>query len=67
VAGLAVDLKAALVDHHLMMEPAESDQVVGVGGSALAPGLDVVDLEPMPRVASIGATAVPVTVEDGSA
>jgi hypothetical protein len=65
VFGVAVGLEASLVDDDLVVEPAEGDQVLGIGGSALAPGDDVVDLEPVGVGTAVGSAGVPVAVEDG--
>lgn len=40
-----VDLKASLVDHHLMMKPTEDDQFGLVGLPTLTPRHQMVDLE----------------------
>jgi hypothetical protein len=55
------------MDDDLMVEPAECDQIVGIGGSALAPGDLMVDLESMVAVASVGDTGVSISFQDGSA
>jgi hypothetical protein len=40
-----VDVAASLVDHYLVVEPAENDEIFGVGLPALSPAVDMVDLE----------------------
>jgi hypothetical protein len=55
-----------LVDDHMVMKPAEGDQVVGIGSAALRPGNFVVWLEPVPAGAAV-CCASAVAVEDGSA
>ena len=67
VLGVAVEGVAVLVDDDVVVVPAEGDQIVRVGGSALAPGGDVVDLEPVSAVAGVGSALVAVAMEDGSA
>jgi hypothetical protein len=55
-----------LVDDGLMVVPAEGDQIVRVGGSALAPGDEMVDLESMAAGTAVGLAGEPITVEDES-
>ena len=47
-----------MVDDHMMVEPAEGDEVGGVGGSAVGPVDDVVGLESVAGGASVYAAAV---------
>jgi hypothetical protein len=54
--GVFVELEALFVDDDLMVEPAECDQVFGIGFSALGPGGFVVDFDPIGGVASIDRT-----------
>ena len=49
----------------MVMEPTKCCEVVGVGGSALGPGDDVVGLEPIPGDTSVGGAAS-VPIQDGS-
>ena len=49
-----VDVEASLVDHYLVVEPAEDDEFFGVGLPALDPGVDMVDLEPIAAGAAVG-------------
>lgn len=42
--GMEDDLEIPLVDDHLMMEPAEDDQIVLIGPTTLGPRLQMVDL-----------------------
>jgi hypothetical protein len=67
VLGVVVEGVAVLVDDDVVVVPAEGDQIVRVGGSALAPGGDVVDLEPVSAVTAVGGAPVVVAVDDGSA
>lgn len=43
-----VDLEAALVDHYLMVEPAEHDELGLVGLPTLTPGHQMMDLKTTP-------------------
>jgi hypothetical protein len=56
VFGVFVELEALFVDDDLMVEPAERNQVFGIGFSALGPGGFVVDFDPVGGVASIDRT-----------
>jgi hypothetical protein len=58
--------ESLLVDDDLVVIPAQGDQIVGVGGSALAPGDEMVDLESMVAGAPVGLAGEPVAVEDES-
>lgn len=42
---VGVDGEALTVDDHMMVEPTEGGEVVGVGSAAFGPGSDVVCLE----------------------
>jgi hypothetical protein len=48
-----VDLEALFVDGDVVVEPAENDQVVGVGPSFWEPVADVVDFDPVGGVAPV--------------
>jgi hypothetical protein len=48
-----VGLEALFVDGDVVVEPAESDQVVWVGSSSLGPGDPVVDFDPVGRIAPV--------------
>ena len=50
------DLESSFVDHNLVMEPAEDNQVVLISRSASRPGNHMVDLETIPGRASVGLT-----------
>ena len=65
--GVAVEVVAVLVDDDVVVVPAEGDQIVGVGLSVLAPGGDVVDLEPVSAGTAVGGAPVVVAVDDGPA
>jgi hypothetical protein len=67
VFGVAVEGVVLLVDDDVVVVPAECDQIVGVGWPTLAPGGDVVDLEPVSALAAVGGAPVVVAVDDGSA
>jgi hypothetical protein len=67
VLTVPIGLEPVLVDGDVMVVPAEGDQVVGIGGPTPAPGDHVVDLEPVPTVATVYDTPVSITVEDGPA
>ena len=54
--GVFVELEASFVDDDLMVEPAECDQILWVGPSALGPGGAVVDFDPVGGVASVDFT-----------
>jgi hypothetical protein len=56
--------EALLVDDDLMVVPTEGDQIVGVGGPALAPWDEMVDLESMVAGTSVGLAGEPVAVEN---
>ena len=56
-----------LVDHYLMVVPAEGDQIVRICVPALAPGEDMMDLESTGAVTAVSDTDVSVAVEDGPA
>jgi hypothetical protein len=60
------DVESSFVDHHLMVEPTQDDQVVLVGAASLHPGGFVVDLEPVAAVAPVGGTPEPVFGQQGS-
>ncbi len=62
---MPVDLESSLVDDHLVVVPAEGDQIVRVGPSSLRPGDEVVDLESVATGAPVGSTCALVAVEDG--
>jgi hypothetical protein len=64
---MVVGGESLLVDVDLMVVPAEGDEIVGVGGSPLAPGDLVVDLETMGAVTTVGPAGVAVSVQDGPA
>jgi hypothetical protein len=64
---MGVGGESLLVDDYVMVVPAEGDEIVWVGWSAVTPGDDVVDLESVSAVASVGGAFVVVAVEDGSA
>jgi hypothetical protein len=64
---MSVDLEALFVDDDVMVEPAEGDEIVGIGGSALTPGDDVVDLESVVTGTAVSGAGVGVAVEDGPA
>jgi hypothetical protein len=64
---MPIGLEPVLVDGDVMVVPAEGDQVLGVGPPTLAPGNDVVDLEPIPTATPVDYTPIAVTVENGSA
>jgi hypothetical protein len=65
VVGVTVDLEASLVDHYLMMEPAECDQILGVCWPTLGPGFEMVYLETVAAVATVCGASVAVAVDDG--
>jgi hypothetical protein len=67
VFGMVIGGESLLVDDDLMVEPAEGDEILGVCGSALAPGDLVVDLEAMVAVAAVGSAGVAVSFQDGPA
>jgi hypothetical protein len=67
VFGVAVEGVVLLVDDDVVVVPAECDQIAGVGWPTLAPGGDVVDLEPVSALAAVGGAPVVVAVDDGSA
>jgi hypothetical protein len=67
VFGVAVGGVVLLVDDDVVVVPAEGDQIVGVCPPSLAPGGDVVDLEPVSAVAAVGGAPVVVAVDDGPA
>jgi hypothetical protein len=64
---MGVGGESLLVDDDLMVEPAEGDEILGVCGSALAPGDLVVDLEAMVAGTPVSLADMSVTVEDESA
>jgi hypothetical protein len=64
---MGVDDVSPLVDDDVVVVPTEGYEIVGVGGSTLGPGGDVVDLEPISAVAGVGSALIVVAVEDGSA
>ena len=65
MVGIPGDTPVVFVDKPVV-ERAEKDQIVEVGGSSLSPMLNVVDLEP-PGVATSGIpAAATVTVDDQS-
>jgi hypothetical protein len=64
--GMTVGGESLLVDDGLMVVPAEGDQIVRVGGSALAPGDEMVDLGSMAAGTAVGLAGEPITVEDES-
>jgi hypothetical protein len=66
VFGVGVGLEALLVDDDVVVVPAEGDEIVWVCWSALAPGCDVVGLEPVAGVAAVCCAGVVVAVEDGA-
>jgi hypothetical protein len=55
------------MDHHLMMEPAESDQILRICRSTLGPGFEMVNLESVSAIAAVADASVAVAMEDGSA
>jgi hypothetical protein len=63
MVGMWFGGESLLVDDDLMVVPAEGDQIVRVGGSALAPGDEMVDLESMRAGTSVGLAREPVAVE----
>jgi hypothetical protein len=63
---MLVDLEPSFVDYHLMVVPAEEDQVLEVGPATLGPGDPVMGLEPVSGVAAVGGTDTPILVEEGS-
>jgi hypothetical protein len=67
VFGMVIGGESLLVDDDLMVEPAEGDEILGVCGSALAPGDLVVDLEAMVAGTPVSLADMSVTVEDESA
>jgi hypothetical protein len=67
VFGVVVEGVVLLVDDDVVVVPAEGDQIVRVSGPSLAPGGDVVDLEPVSAVAAVGGAPVVVAVDDGPA
>ena len=55
-----MDVEPFPVDRYVMVVPAQSDQLVGVGPASVGPGSDVVDLEPVAAGATFhGAPSVP--------
>jgi hypothetical protein len=56
VFGVFVELEALFVDDDLMVEPAERNQVFGIGFSALGPGGFVVDFDPVTAVTPVSPT-----------
>lgn len=59
---MSAEDEAQPVDRYVVVEPARRDQIPRLGRTVLAPGDDVVDLEPVPAV--IDDASVPVTVDD---
>jgi len=55
------------MDDDLVVVPAQGDQIVRVGGSTLAPGDDVVDLESVGAGTAVGRAEIAVAVDDGPA
>jgi hypothetical protein len=55
------------VDDDVVVVPTQGYEILRIGGSALGPGGDVVDLEPVSAVAGVGSALIVVAVEDGSA
>ena len=66
VAGVGLDGVVPLVDHNMVVEPAEGDEIVWFCGSAFRPGCDVVDLKPVSAVAGVAGALVVVAMEDGA-
>jgi hypothetical protein len=64
---MAVCLESSLVDDDLVVEPAERDQIRGVGTSTFRPGHQVMDLEPVSAIAAVGSAHNAVAVDDGPA
>jgi hypothetical protein len=67
VVGVGVDGVTPLVDDDVVVVPTQGYEILRIGGSALGPGGDVVDLEPVSAVAGVGSALIVVAVEDGSA
>ena len=63
--GMSVEHQAKAVDRHVVVEPAQRDQILRFGGTALATGNDVVDLKPV--AAAIEDTCVAVSMDHGPA
>lgn len=61
---MGVDLVAVAVDYHMVVVPAQRGEVVGIVGSALGCGGDVVGLEPVAALAAVGGAGTLVPVED---
>jgi hypothetical protein len=57
--------ESLLVDDDLMVVPAEGDQIVRIGFTALMPGDEMVDLESTGAGTAVGPAHVSVAVEDG--
>lgn len=67
MVGVGLGGESLLVDHYLMVVPAEGDQIVRICAPALAPGEDMMDLESTGAVTAVSDTDVSVAVEDGPA
>jgi hypothetical protein len=67
VFGMVVEGGVLLVDDDVVVVPAEGDEIVRVGWPTLAPGGDVVDLQPVSAVTSVCCAPVGISVDDGSA
>jgi len=67
MVGVVVDAETTLVDDHLMVEPAEHYEVLGVGLPTLCPRVDMVDLKSVPGSAAVGSAHPTLGVEQRSA
>lgn len=54
MVGVSVDAESSLVDHYLVVEPAEDHQVLRIGLPTLRPGIHMVDLEAVATSAPVG-------------
>jgi hypothetical protein len=63
--GMSVEDQTQAVDRHVVVEPAQRDQILRFGGTALATRNDVVDLKPV--AAPIDHTSIAVTMDHGPA
>jgi len=55
-----IGLKSSFVDDHLVVKPAQDDEVVLIGAASLAPGDQVVDLESVAAVTAVSPAYVSV-------
>jgi hypothetical protein len=66
VIWVSEGLESSFVNHDMMVEPAESDQVVGLGRPAFAPGDDVMCLESIVGITAVAGADVAVTQQNGT-